>query len=116
VGDAGARAIPAGEWGPRAKVAPTMGKRGIALAGLLLIVALLRLRFLDFPLTRDEGDYAYMAQLWLDGVPPYTAAYDMRMPGIFAVYALILSVFGQSAWGIHVGLLIVHLASAWIVF
>ena len=57
-----------------------------------------------------------MAQLWLDGVPPYTAAYDMRMPGIFAVYALILSVFGQSAWGIHVGLLIVHLASAWIVF
>jgi 4-amino-4-deoxy-L-arabinose transferase-like glycosyltransferase len=93
-----------------------MGKRGVAFTGLLLVVALLRLRLLDFPLTRDEGDYAYMAQLWLDGVPPYTAAYDMRMPGIFAVYALILSVFGQSAWGIHMGLLIVHLASVWIVF
>ncbi len=93
-----------------------MDKHRIALTGLLLVVALLRLRLLDFPLTRDEGDYAYMAQLWLDGVPPYTAAYDMRMPGIFAVYALILSVFGQSAWGIHMGLLIVHLANVWIVF
>jgi len=93
-----------------------MGKRGIILAGVLLLVALARLRLLDFPLTRDEGDYAYMAQLWLAGVPPYTAAYDMRMPGIFAFYALILAVFGESAWGIHMGLLVVHLASAWLVF
>ena len=89
-----------------------MGMRGIALTGLLLLVALLRLRFLDFPLTRDEGDYAYMAQLWLQGVLPYSGAYDMRMPGIFAAYAVILAVFGQTAWGIHLGLWFVHVASA----
>ncbi len=93
-----------------------MGRRGIALTGLLLAIALLRLRFLEFPLTRDEGDYAYMAQLWLQGVPPYSAAYDMRMPGIFAAYALALAVFGESTWGIHMGLLVVHLASVWVVF
>ncbi len=93
-----------------------MNKHGIALASLLLVVAVLRLRFLDFPLTRDEGDYAYMAQLWLDGVPPYTAAYDMRFPGIFAFYALALSAFGQTGWGVHMALLVVHTASVWVVY
>jgi hypothetical protein len=57
---------------------------------LVLLFAALRLRLLEIPLERDEGDYAHIAQLLLQGVPPYAAAYDMRLPGIFAAYALIL--------------------------
>ena len=56
-----------------------------ALALLSVIVgitAVVRLRLLDLPLDRDEGEYAYIAQLLLDGVPPYAGAYTMKMPGM----------------------------------
>ncbi len=55
-----------------------------AVLAILLVSAWIRFRFLAIPLERDEGDYAYLAQLLLQGIPPYTEAYDMRMPGIFA--------------------------------
>ena len=47
-----------------------------ALVSLLAVVALVlvvRLRLLETPLERDEGEYAYLGQLMLDGVPPYQA-------------------------------------------
>ena len=33
----------------------------------------------------------------LEGVPPYRLIYNMKMPGIYAAYALIMAVFGQSS-------------------
>jgi hypothetical protein len=83
----------------------------LALAFLVLLFVALRLRFLDIPLERDEGDYAYIAQQLLQGVAPYTDAYEMRLPGIFAAYALILAVFGETHVGIHAGLLVVNAAT-----
>jgi hypothetical protein len=66
--------------------------------GLLVLVMLatagVRLRLLDIPLDRDEGEYGYVGQLLLQAVPPYTQAYNFKMPGIYAVYALMLAVFG----------------------
>jgi hypothetical protein len=67
------------------------------------------------PLERDEGEYAYPAQLLLDGVPPYREAYGMKMPGILGAYALVLATFGETRAGIHLGLLVVNAASAWLV-
>jgi len=84
----------------------------------LLVVALfagLRLRLLDVPLERDEGDYAYHAQLLLQGVAPYTEAYEMRPPGVFAAYAALLAVFGETAEGLHAGLLLMNAATLWLV-
>ena len=45
----------------------------------------IRLRLLSIPLERDEGEYAYMAQLILRGIPPYIKAYSMKFPGIYFV-------------------------------
>ena len=89
-------------------------KRAWALVLLLAVVALVigvRLRLLDVPLERDEGEYAYLGQLMLDGVPPYQAAFNMKLPGTYEAYALIMALFGQTAVGIHLGLLGVDLAS-----
>jgi hypothetical protein len=79
----------------------------LALGLILLSVAAMRLRLLDIPLDRDEGEYAYFAQLLLEGVPPYAAAYNLKAPGIYVAYSLILALFGQTTTGIHVGLMVV---------
>ena len=76
----------------------------------------IRLRLLDFPLERDEGEYAYAGQLILQGTPPYQECYNMKWPGTYVAYALIMALFGETATGIHLGVLFVCLASAWLVF
>src|SRR5262249_43212774 len=63
---------------------------------------------------RDEGEYAYVGQLILQGVPPYQLAYSMKFPGVYAGYALFMSMFGQTPAGIHIGLLLINLASAFV--
>jgi hypothetical protein len=85
------------------------------LAALVLAFGV-RARLLDMPLVRDEGDYAYNAQLLLDGVPPYRQAYDMRMPGIFAAYAAVLWTFGETDTGIRLGLALLNAATALLLF
>ena len=78
---------------------------------LLLVAVLVRLRLLDFPLERDEGEYAYAGQLILQGLPPYLLVCNMKLPGIYLAYAAVMAVFGQTTAGIHLGLLVVHLAT-----
>ncbi len=75
--------------------------------GMILVsTAVLRFSMLQMPLERDEGEFAYMGQLLLQGIPPYLMAYNMKLPGIYAIYALIMGIFGQSIFAIHLGLLI----------
>lgn len=76
----------------------------IVLVLVLALVAGVRMRLLDLPLERDEGEYAYAGQLILQGVPPYKLAYNMKFPGTYFAYALIMLVFGQTPAGIHLGL------------
>jgi len=83
---------------------------------IILLTAALRIRLLEIPLSRDEGGYAYTAQLILQGIPPFAKTYDMKMPGLYYVYALILSIFGQTTVGIHLGLLVINAATAILVF
>lgn len=83
---------------------------------IIVATALIRIRLLAAPLERDEGEYAYAGQLMLQSVPPYAQAYNMKMPGIYAAYALILAVFGQTQTGIHLGLLLVNTATIILVF
>ncbi len=88
--------------------------------GLLLLVilffALIRFHFRECPLERDEGEYAYAGQLMLQGIPPYQLVYSMKLPGTFAAYSLMLAVLGQTAAGIHLGLLLVNAATTFLVF
>ena len=76
----------------------------------LLFVVIVRIRLLATPLERDEGEFAYGGQLMLQGLPPYQLFYNMKFPGIYAAYALLMALFGQSASGIHLGLLVVNIA------
>src|SRR5947199_6714368 len=93
--------------------------RRIAHALLALILTLncaLRFHLRNIPLERDEGEYAYAGQLMLQGVPPYKLAYNMKFPGTYAAYAMIMSIFGQTVTGIHMGLLLINAATIALVF
>ena len=86
------------------------------LAVVLLFITFLRLRLVDFPLERDEGEYALMGQLILKGIPPYEMAYNMKLPGTYYMYALLMSIFGQTGIGVHLGALLVNLSSTFMLF
>ncbi len=88
----------------------------VILGVIIVCIAALRIRLLDFPLERDEGGFAYMANLMLKGIPPYTEAYDFKPPGLYAVYAFSLFLFGKSPTGIHTGLMIANLGSMVLIF
>jgi hypothetical protein len=75
---------------------------------VILATALLRIHLIDAPLERDEGEYAYAGQLMLQGIPPYRLACNMKLPGTYAAYALIMAAFGQTVAAIHLGLLLVN--------
>jgi hypothetical protein len=91
------------------------GLNAIMLA-VLIIVTLARIRLLDVPLERDEGEFSYIGQLLLKGIPPYSNAYTMKLPGVSAAYALFMTLFGQTPFGVHLGLLVVNLISAGMVW
>jgi hypothetical protein len=80
------------------------------------LVVAIRIRLLGIPLERDEGEYAYAGQLILQGIPPYKLAYNMKFPGAYAAYALILAIFGQTIHAIHLGLLLINVATIGLIF
>ncbi len=87
----------------------------VSLAVVLVVVIFfgaIRYRLRGMPLERDEGEYAYAGQLLLQGVPPYRIAYNLKLPGIYAAYAAMLAVFGDTPAGIHLGLLLINAATS----
>jgi hypothetical protein len=78
---------------------------------VLVATAVIRLRLLETPLERDEGEYAYAGQLMLEGIPPYQVAYNMKLPGTYAAYAVLMAALGETVAGIHIGLLLVNAAA-----
>jgi hypothetical protein len=83
----------------------------ILLGILIVIFALIRIRLSGIPLERDEGEYAYLGKLILDGIAPYKEAYSMKLPGTDVMYALIMAVFGRNILGIHLGLLLINVST-----
>jgi hypothetical protein len=86
---------------------------------LLLAIAFsvfVRVRWRNMPLERDEGEFAYVGQLMLQGIPPYKIACNMKLPGTYAAYAAMMVVFGETASGIRTGLIVVNVAAAILVF
>src|SRR5262249_2805554 len=88
----------------------------LLLAIILIATALLRVRMLSVPLERDEGEYAYFAELILDGLQPYQYAYSMKLPGIYYAYAASMTLFGRDIAGIHTSFLLVNLATIALLF
>jgi hypothetical protein len=91
----------------------------VAAWGLLLVVFLtmvIRYGLIEVPFERDEGEYAYGGQLILQGILPYQQIYNMKLPGIYAAYAGLMAVFGQTHMGIHLGLMFINAATIVLVF
>jgi 4-amino-4-deoxy-L-arabinose transferase-like glycosyltransferase len=88
----------------------------VLLSLALVFFASIRYRLRDMPLERDEGEYAYAGQLLLQGIPPYVLAYNMKLPGIYAAYAGVMALFGDTPAGIHIGLLLVNAATTILLF
>ena len=82
------------------------------MVAVLVLIAMVRLHLLNFPLERDEGEYAYSGQLMLQGIPPYKLAFNMKFPGTYAMYALIMFLFGETPAGIHFGVTIITTLTA----
>jgi len=73
----------------------------LILSGILLITFLLRLAFIHEPLERDEGLYAYVGQVILDGGLPYRDAIDHKPPGIHYLYAAMIALAGPTVEAIR---------------
>jgi hypothetical protein len=80
----------------------------LAVTATVLVAAGIRAHFLDVPLERDEGEYAYVGQLLLQGVLPFKLAWNMKLPGTYAAYALFMGLFGQTIAGVRLGLLLAN--------
>jgi hypothetical protein len=83
---------------------------------IILLFACIRFRLRDFPLERDEGEYAYAGQLLLQGIPPYQLAYNMKFPGTYVAYSAILAALGQTAGSVHCGLLLLNASTTILVY
>jgi hypothetical protein len=67
----------------------------LAVIGLLLALVLFRGRVWFQSLSDLAiGLYAYGGQAWLEGHLPYTLVWDYRPPGLFALYAMAIKLFG----------------------
>jgi hypothetical protein len=83
---------------------------------VLLVTVIFRLRLVHLPIDRDEGEFAYAGWRMMHGGVPYLDYYNMKMPGIYAAYALLFLVFGSTVEAIRIGLLLVNLANTFFVF
>jgi hypothetical protein len=88
----------------------------IALFGAFALGLLLRSQIAAIPFERDEGEYAYIAQRWLQGEVPYKESFDQKPPGVFVAYACTFLLFGTSAAAVHWALQLYTLATIACVF
>lgn len=70
----------------------------LLLLGICSLPVALYAPFLNEPFMRDEGLFAAVGQLVLDGGIPYRDAFDNKPPLIFAWYATSFLVFGETVW------------------
>jgi len=85
---------------PRASRDPYRAGAWVVVLLALLFAGLVRARLLSVPFERDEGEYAYAGQLILQGIPPYRMVYNMKLPGTYAAYAIVMALFGQTVRGV----------------
>ncbi|MDX1685557.1 MAG: glycosyltransferase family 39 protein [Saprospiraceae bacterium] len=82
----------------------------------LLLIIIIRVNFLDLPLDRDEGTYAYFGhQIW-KGAVPFTDLIDNKPSGLFFSYALIDILIPNTKSGLHMALLIIQLLTGSLIF
>jgi hypothetical protein len=74
---------------------------------------------LFFPFGWDTSVHYYVAREWLlRGSVPYRDTFDHKTPGIYAVHALLIAVFGEGMWAIRIaelaGVALLGVVGAWL--
>lgn len=104
---------------PQKVIVPSKPARDYSLIFLLAMIAfvsIIRYRLLGVVLERDEGEYAYIGNLFLNGIGPFNYGYSMKLPGTPFMYALFMFIFGRSGTGIHAGLLVMNAATMYLMY
>jgi hypothetical protein len=104
------------EIGVRSSVGPRVSWHIPLLLMLLVLFGVIRWRLAQMPLERDEGEYAYAGQLMLQHIPPYKFAYNMKLPGTYAAYAVLMAIFGETPKGIHLGVLLINAVTTILIY
>jgi len=81
-----------------AKIRGLHWSQWLSVLGLAVLFVALRWNNFNAPLIRDEGEYAYAAQLMIQGVAPYQHAFIQKPPGIVYSYALANLLLPQFFW------------------
>jgi hypothetical protein len=68
----------------------------------------------SYPFGRDQGLFAYVGQVWLEGGVPYRDIVDIKPPAVYALHAFIQSAIGSTQWGIRLVDALVVAACAWV--
>lgn len=94
------------------------GGRGRAAASILVLAACAAALAvtLTYPMTVDQGVFAYLGQGILEGRWPYVHAFESDFPGLMFLQALEILIFGESVLGFRVFDLLWQLATAWVIY
>jgi len=82
----------------------------------ILMVVSIRIHLVNIPFERDEGEYAYAAQMISHGVPPYQQVYNMKFPGTYYMYTLAFTLFGEGIPAPRYLVILLQLAGATFLF
>src|SRR5438067_231458 len=80
---------------------PSRHAEWLGFAAVCLFALLVRIPIAAMPLERDEGEYAYIAQRWLQGEIPYRDSFDQKPPAVHFTYLLIERFVGTTPAAIH---------------
>lgn len=83
---------------------------------LILLVYVIRSKFVNIPFERDEGAYGYYGKLLLEGKIPYKDFYEQKFPGIFYFFGLMVAIFGDTVRGLHTGFTFLNIATIVLIF
>lgn len=106
------------------KITSDMPSRSASLGlilGILAVVALLlcllsRFYFLDEPMSRDEGAYAYLGKMAAMGKSPYVDFYEMKPPMLYYLFGLGGIIFGTGDTGLRLFALFLIMVSSSLIF
>ena len=85
----------------------------LGICALFYLIA--RYNFLDMPLNRDEGAYAYLGKKAIMGGIPYRDFYEIKPPGLFYAYGIVGWIMGFGEVGLRMSVALINLGiSGWI--
>lgn len=81
-----------------------------------IVCLAIRLNFLDEPMSRDEGAYAYLGKMAIMGKAPYIDYYEMKPPLLYYLYGLGGKIFGFGDHGMRILALLLVALSCFLIY